>query len=114
MNAADLAVFDAFFGGVAEEMGEALVRAATSVNIKERRDLSCAIFDGTGRLVANAPHMMGPGRPNYQRSDKLTPDHKTLLEGFNKSGIELTEKDIKEALSRENTLDAWTPKGAQQ
>jgi N-methylhydantoinase B len=57
VNAADLAVFDAFFGGVAEEMGEALVRAATSVNIKERRDLSCAIFDEAGRLVAQAAHI---------------------------------------------------------
>jgi len=57
MNAADLAVFDAFFGGVAEEMGEALVRAATSVNIKERRDLSCAVFDEEGRLVAQAAHI---------------------------------------------------------
>ena len=37
-----------------------------------------------------------------------------MLEGFQKAGIELTEKDIKEALTRENTLDAWTPKGAQQ
>ncbi|MHC4940162.1 MAG: hydantoinase B/oxoprolinase family protein [Planctomycetota bacterium] len=57
MNAADLAVYDAFFGGVAEEMGEALVRAATSVNIKERRDLSCAVFDERGRLVAQAAHI---------------------------------------------------------
>ncbi|MEM8885320.1 MAG: hydantoinase B/oxoprolinase family protein [Planctomycetota bacterium] len=57
MNAADLAVYDAFFGGVAEEMGEALMRAATSVNIKERRDLSCALFDGEGRLVAQAAHI---------------------------------------------------------
>jgi len=57
VNAADLAVYDAFFGGVAEEMGEALVRAATSVNIKERRDLSCAIFDEAGRLVAQAAHI---------------------------------------------------------
>ncbi|MHC4953314.1 MAG: hydantoinase B/oxoprolinase family protein [Planctomycetota bacterium] len=57
MNAADLAVFDALFSGIAEEMGEALVRAATSVNIKERRDLSCAIFDRRGRLVAQAAHI---------------------------------------------------------
>ena len=57
MNAADLAVFDALFAGIAEEMGEALARAATSVNIKERRDLSCALFDGDGRLVAQAAHI---------------------------------------------------------
>jgi len=57
MNAADLAVFDALFAGIAEEMGEGLARAATSVNIKERRDLSCALFDGDGRLVAQAAHI---------------------------------------------------------
>ena len=48
MNAADLAVFDALFASVAEEMGAALERAATSTNIKERRDLSCAVFDDEG------------------------------------------------------------------
>ena len=57
MNAADLAVFDALFSGIAEEMGEALARAATSVNIKERRDLSCALFDAEGRLVSQAAHI---------------------------------------------------------
>jgi N-methylhydantoinase B len=57
MNAADLAVFDALFSSVAEEMGAALERAATSVNIKERRDLSCAVFDGEGNLVAQAAHI---------------------------------------------------------
>jgi hypothetical protein len=83
----------------------------------ERREVMKEALDKVAkaraeREVQNAPHMMGPGRPNYQRSDKLTPEHKTLLEGFNNAGIELTEKDIKEALTRENTLDAWMPKGA--
>ncbi len=57
MNAADLAVFDALFRSVAEEMGFALERAATSTNIKERRDLSCAVFDEEGRLLAQAAHI---------------------------------------------------------
>ena len=57
MNAADLAVFDALFGSVAEEMGAALERAATSTNIKERRDLSCAVFDEEGDLIAQAAHI---------------------------------------------------------
>ena len=57
MNAADLAVFDALFSSVAEEMGALLERAATSTNIKERRDLSCAVFDGDGNLVAQAAHI---------------------------------------------------------
>jgi 5-oxoprolinase (ATP-hydrolysing) len=42
---------------IAEEMGGALARSATSVNIRERLDFSCALFDAAGRLVANAPHM---------------------------------------------------------
>jgi len=43
--------------GVAEAMGAALERTAQSVNIKERLDFSCALFDADGGLVANAPHM---------------------------------------------------------
>ncbi|MHC4971495.1 MAG: hydantoinase B/oxoprolinase family protein [Planctomycetota bacterium] len=57
MNPADLAVFDALFASIAEEMGAALERAATSTNIKERRDLSCAVFDESGRLIAQAAHI---------------------------------------------------------
>ncbi len=56
-GAADLAVYDAFYRSVAEEMGAALERAATSVNIKERRDLSCAVFDAQGNLIAQAAHI---------------------------------------------------------
>jgi 5-oxoprolinase (ATP-hydrolysing) len=42
---------------IAEEMGAVLQNTASSVNIKERLDFSCAVFDGDGGLVANAPHM---------------------------------------------------------
>ena len=42
---------------IAEQMGEALSNTAQSVNIKERLDFSCAVFDAKGELVANAPHM---------------------------------------------------------
>lgn len=52
-----LEVFNNRFMGVAEEMGLALQTTAASVNIKERLDFSCAIFDETGGLVANAPHI---------------------------------------------------------
>ncbi|MDF1796146.1 MAG: hydantoinase B/oxoprolinase family protein [Coxiellaceae bacterium] len=52
-----LEVFNYLFMSIAEEMGEALANTAYSVNIKERRDFSCAIFDVSGGLVANAPHM---------------------------------------------------------
>ena len=52
-----LEVFGNLFMGLAEEMGEALRATAQSVNIKERLDFSCAIFDRDGHLVANAPHV---------------------------------------------------------
>lgn len=52
-----LEVFNSAFMGVAEQMGEALRLTAQSVNIKERLDFSCALFDRQGSLVANAPHV---------------------------------------------------------
>lgn len=54
---ARLEVFAGMFMGLAEEMGAALRHSASSVNIRERLDFSCAVFDGTGSLVANAPHI---------------------------------------------------------
>jgi 5-oxoprolinase (ATP-hydrolysing) len=52
-----LEILSGLFMAIAEEMGAALQHSATSVNIRERLDFSCAIFDGEGNLVANAPHM---------------------------------------------------------
>uniref|UniRef100_UPI0013DB28F0 hydantoinase/oxoprolinase family protein n=1 Tax=Sandarakinorhabdus rubra TaxID=2672568 RepID=UPI0013DB28F0 len=52
-----LEIFANRFMAIAEEMGEALKSTAWSVNIKERLDFSCALFDAAGCLVANAPHM---------------------------------------------------------
>jgi 5-oxoprolinase (ATP-hydrolysing) len=52
-----LEVFNNLFMSIAEQMGVTLQNTASSVNIKERLDFSCAVFDGDGRLVANAPHM---------------------------------------------------------
>ena len=52
-----LEVFNNLFMSIAEQMGEALRNTAQSVNIKERLDFSCAVFDAEGQLVANAPHM---------------------------------------------------------
>ncbi|HEX4340007.1 MAG TPA: hydantoinase B/oxoprolinase family protein [Polyangiaceae bacterium] len=52
-----LEVFNNLFMSVAEQMGMRLANTAYSVNIKERLDFSCAVFDGEGNLVANAPHM---------------------------------------------------------
>jgi 5-oxoprolinase (ATP-hydrolysing) len=52
-----LEVFNNLFMAIAEQMGVALQNTAYSVNIKERLDFSCALFDGDGNLIANAPHM---------------------------------------------------------
>jgi len=52
-----LEVFNNLFMNIAEQMGAVLANTACSVNIKERLDFSCALFDREGRLIANAPHM---------------------------------------------------------
>jgi len=52
-----LEVFNNLFMSIAEQMGVTLEKTAYSVNIKERLDFSCAVFDAEGRLIANAPHM---------------------------------------------------------
>jgi 5-oxoprolinase (ATP-hydrolysing) len=52
-----LEVFNNLFMSIAEQMGAVLANTASSVNIKERLDFSCALFDGQGGLIANAPHL---------------------------------------------------------
>ncbi len=52
-----LEIFNNLFGAIAEQMGFTLQNTSSSVNIKERLDFSCAIFDSQGELVANAPHI---------------------------------------------------------
>jgi 5-oxoprolinase (ATP-hydrolysing) len=54
---ARIEIFNNLFMHIAEQMGEVLKSTAQSVNIKERLDYSCALFDASGGLVANAPHM---------------------------------------------------------
>ena len=52
-----LEIFNNLFMAIAEQMGVTLANTASSVNIKERLDFSCALFDAHGQLIANAPHM---------------------------------------------------------
>jgi 5-oxoprolinase (ATP-hydrolysing) len=52
-----LEIFNSLFMSIAEQMGARLESTAQSVNIKERLDFSCALFDPEGNLVANAPHI---------------------------------------------------------
>ncbi len=72
-----LELFNRRFMGVAEEMGVVLERTAHSVNIKERLDFSCAVFDEHGGLVANAPHMpvhLGSMSDSVRAAIKTHPD----------------------------------------
>ncbi|MEO2146038.1 MAG: hydantoinase B/oxoprolinase family protein, partial [bacterium] len=50
-------VFHHLLAATAEEMGESLMRAAFSPNIRERRDFSCALFDASGEMIAQAAHL---------------------------------------------------------
>ncbi|MDA0305036.1 MAG: hydantoinase B/oxoprolinase family protein [Proteobacteria bacterium] len=52
-----LEIFNNLFMSIAEQMGATLANTSYSVNIKERLDFSCAVFDSIGGLIANAPHM---------------------------------------------------------
>ena len=52
-----LEVFKHLFSSIAEEMGSILRKTSFSPNIKERRDFSCAIFDTSGQMIAQAAHI---------------------------------------------------------
>ncbi len=73
-----LEVFNNLFMNIAEQMGLQLQNTAYSVNIKERLDFSCALFDAQGNLIANAPHMpvhlgsMGESIKTVIRENALT------------------------------------------
>jgi 5-oxoprolinase (ATP-hydrolysing) len=72
-----LEVFNNLFMSIAEQMGVTLQNTAYSVNIKERLDFSCALFDASGALVANAPHMpvhLGSMDRSVDIVRKLNPD----------------------------------------
>ena len=56
-DAVMLEVFNNLLAGIAEQMGHVLRRTASSVNVKERLDYSCAVFTAAGELIANAPHV---------------------------------------------------------
>src|SRR3546814_11801352 len=72
-----LEVFNNLFMSIAEQMGVTLQNTAYSVNIKERLDFSCALFDGAGNLIANAPHM-----PVHLGSMSRSEERRVGKEGF--------------------------------
>ncbi len=56
-NPISLEIFNNLFSAICEEMGVVLCKSSFSTNIKERRDFSCALFDGRGEMVAQAEHL---------------------------------------------------------
>ena len=94
-----LEVFNQLFMNIAEQMGVVLQNTARSVNIRERLDFSCALFDDAGRLIANAPHMpvhlgsMGDSvrRVIDARSSELRPGDAVMLNAPYKGGTHLPD-----------------------
>lgn len=86
MNAVAREIYRHLFASIAEEMGVALMRSSFSPNIKERRDFSCALFDDTGEMVAQAAHIpvhLGSTpmsvRAAMEAFDRLEPDQHVVL-----------------------------------
>jgi 5-oxoprolinase (ATP-hydrolysing) len=97
-----LEVFNNLFMHIAEQMGTVLQNTAISVNIRERLDFSCALFDQEGRLVSNAPHMpvhlgsMGESVRTVinARSDDLAPGDSIMLNSPYAGGTHLPDITI--------------------
>jgi len=97
-----LEVFNNLFMSIAEQMGAVLANTAYSVNIKERLDFSCAVFDAHGNLVANAPHMpvhlgsMGESVRTVirEKGDSLTPGDVYVLNAPYNGGTHLPDVTV--------------------
>jgi 5-oxoprolinase (ATP-hydrolysing) len=95
-----LEVFNNLFMHVAEEMGIVLENTAHSVNIKERLDFSCALFDVGGALIANAPHIpvhlgsMGDSVQSILKSQDLAPGDAYLLNSPYNGGTHLPDLTV--------------------
>jgi len=97
-----LEVFNNLFMHIAEQMGVVLQNTAISVNIRERLDFSCALFDAQGRLVSNAPHMpvhlgsMGESVRTVinARGEDLSPDSSIMLNSPYAGGTHLPDVTI--------------------
>jgi 5-oxoprolinase (ATP-hydrolysing) len=82
-----LEIFNNLFMSIAEQMGSTLEKTSYSVNIKERLDFSCALFDQQGHLIANAPHMpvhlgsMGESVETIIRANRDSTGRSTILPG---------------------------------
>lgn len=78
-----LEIFKNLYQSIAEQMGITLQNTASSVNIKERLDFSCAIFDQNGLLVANAPHIPVHLGSMSESVRSLIEDHRNTLQSGN-------------------------------
>ncbi|CAN7578119.1 hydantoinase B/oxoprolinase family protein [Phenylobacterium sp. LjRoot225] len=114
-----LELFNRRFMGVAEAMGAALERTAHSVNIKERLDFSCALFDADGGLVANAPHMpvhlgsMGASvRAVRDRHPDLRPGEAFALNNPYAGGTHLPDITVVMPVFMEGPTAPSTPSGS--
>ena len=94
-----LEIFNNLLMSIAEQMGDALQKTAYSVNIKERLDFSCAVFDAKGQLVANAPHIpvhLGSMSESVQtviklRGNNIHPDDVIMLNNPYNGGTHLPD-----------------------
>ncbi|HEX2100659.1 MAG TPA: hydantoinase B/oxoprolinase family protein, partial [Candidatus Synoicihabitans sp.] len=94
-----LEVFNSLFMSIAEQMGLRLENTAYSVNIKERLDFSCALFDAQGQLIANAPHLpvhlgsMGESIRTVMRENagRIKPGHVYVLNAPYNGGTHLPD-----------------------
>jgi 5-oxoprolinase (ATP-hydrolysing) len=108
-----LEVFNNLFVSIAEQMGYVLQNTARSVNIKERLDFSCAIFDARGRLVANAPHIpvhlgsMDKSVDTVLREvgDTLAPGDSYILNAPYNGGTHLPDITVVTPVFGESSLD---------
>ena len=97
-----LEIFNNLYMSIAEQMGLRLANTAYSVNIKERLDFSCALFDGRGQLIANAPHMpvhlgsMGESIRTVMRenAEKMTPGDVYVLNAPYNGGTHLPDVTV--------------------
>ncbi len=76
-----LEIFNNLFMNIAEQMGTVLQQTASSVNIKERVDFSCAVFSKKGELIANAPHMPVHLGSMQQSVQSIIKNNKEINEG---------------------------------
>ena len=109
----DLQVMAHAFAAIAEEMGTVLVRGALSPNIRERRDSSCALFDGRGAMVAQAAHIpvhLGamPDAVRAVIARRPKPGDVFLLNDPFAGGSHLPDLTLVEAVGHEGAVAAFT------